>query len=88
MNALRWIVPASAVVFFSLVGCNDEAPEEGSDTTVIEDREPDVIIEEDDDPDIRVEDRDPDIRVEEDDGFEADIDVEDGKVEGEVRVED
>ena len=79
MRALRWIVPASAIVFLSLVGCNEDATEEGSDTTVIEDQEPDVIIQEDDDPDIRVE---------EDDGFEADIDVDDGKVEGEVRVED
>ena len=45
MRTLRWMIPTAGLVFLSLVGCNEDATEEASDTTVIEDREPDVIIE-------------------------------------------
>ena len=79
MNAWRWMIPMAATALLSLWGCEREGYEEGSDTIVIEDREPDITIDQDDDPDIVVE---------EDDGFEADIDIDDGKVEGEVKVED
>jgi hypothetical protein len=65
------MIPAAAIALFSLVGCNEEGYEEGSDTTIIE------------------QDDDPDVTIEEDDGFQAEIDVDDdGKVEGEVKVED
>lgn len=76
MNAWRWMIPMAATALLSLWGCEREGYEEGSDTTVIEDREPDVII--DDDPDVTIDD----------DGLEADIEVDDGKVEGKVKVED
>jgi hypothetical protein len=79
MKALRWILSAAFIAFLSLWGCEDAGNQEGRDTTVIEDREPDVIIEQDDDPDITID---------EDDGLDAEIDVDDGKVEGKVRVED
>ena len=72
MRTLRWMIPAAGIVFLSLVGCNEDATEEGSDTIVIEeDQEPDVIIEQDD------EGFQADIDVDED-----------GKVEAEVKVED
>jgi len=79
MKTLRWILSATVIAFLSLWGCEDDGMQEGSDTTVIEDREPDVIIEQDDDPDVTID---------EDDGLDAEIDVDDGKVEGKVRVED
>jgi len=79
MNPWRWMIPMAATALLSLWGCEREGYEEGSDTTVIEDREPDITIEQDDDPDIVVE---------EDDDFEADIDLDDGKIKGEVKVED
>lgn len=79
MTAWRWMIPMAATALLSLWGCEREGYEEGSDTTVIEDREPDITIEQDDDPDVVVE---------EDDGFQADIDVDDDGIEGEVKVED
>ena len=79
MKAMRWILSAAMIAFLSLWGCEDDGIQEGSDTTVIEDREPDVILEQEDDPDIIVD---------EDDGLDAEIDVDDGKVEGKVKVED
>ena len=72
MRTLRWMIPAAGIVLFSLVGCNEDATEEASDTIVIEeDQEPDVIIEQDD----------------EGFQADVDVD-EDGKVEAEVKVED
>lgn len=71
MKTLRWMIPAAGIVFLSLVGCNEDATEEASDTTVIEDREPDVIIEQDD------EGLEADIDVDEDGTVEAEVKVED-----------
>ena len=72
MRTLRWMVPAAGIVFLSLVGCNNEdATEEASDTIVIEDQEPDVIIEQDDDG------FEADVDVDEDGKVEAEVKVED-----------
>ena len=78
MTGWRWMIPMTATALLSLWGC-ERGVEEGSDTTVIEDREPDITIEQDDDPDIVVE---------EDDGYEVEVEVDDEKIEGEVKVED
>lgn len=79
MKAMRWIFSAAMIAFLSLWGCENDGTQEGSDTTVIEDREPDVIVEEEDEADVIVD---------ENDGLDAEIDVDDGKVEGKVKVED
>lgn len=71
MRTLRWMIPTAGLVFLSLVGCNDDATEEASDTTVIEDREPDVIIEQDD------EGIEAEIDVDEDGTVEGEVKVED-----------
>ncbi|HET6617377.1 MAG TPA: hypothetical protein VFH69_06175 [Gemmatimonadota bacterium] len=71
MRALRWMIPAAGIVLLSLVGCNEDATEEASDTTVIEDQEPDVIIEQDD------EGFEADVDVDEDGKVEAEVKVED-----------
>lgn len=81
MKTMRWMVPAVALALLPLYGCQTEGEEAGTETTVIE---------EDRDPDLIIEDREPDVIVEErDDGFDAEIGVdEEGNVEGKVRVED
>ena len=71
MRTMRWMIPAAGIVFLSLVGCNEEATEEASDTTVIEDREPDVIIEQDD------EGFEAEIDVDDDGTVEGEVKVED-----------
>ena len=73
MRTLRWMIPAAGIVFLSLVGCNNEDATEEASDT--------IVIEEDQEPDVIIE--------QDDEGFEADVDVnEDGKVEAEVKVED
>lgn len=75
MKTLRWIIPAFAIALLPLWACQTEDGEQASDTTIIEDTEPDLEIEE------------PDVIVEDEDGVSGEIRVDDEGVEGEVRTD-
>ena len=82
MKTLRWIIPAFAIALLPLWACQTEDGEQASDTTIIEDTEPDLEIEE---PDLEIEE--PDVIVEDEDGVSGEIRVDDEGVEGEVRTD-
>lgn len=82
---MRWertILLAAAVTLpFTFAACETEGEEAGEAEINVETEEPEPVI---------IEDREPDVIVDEDDdGFEADVNVdEEGNVTGGVRVED
>lgn len=85
MKRLRWIIPAFAIALLPLWACEAQDGEEGSDTTIIEDTEPDVIVE-DEIPDVIVDE--PDTIIQEDTGVQGEIRIGEDGAEGEVRVDE
>lgn len=82
---MRWkrSIVLAAALMLPLAACQTEGEEAGSEEAEIEVEAPDVP-----EPDVIVEDQEPDVIVdEEDEGFEADVNVdEEGNVSGGVKV--
>ena len=86
MKTLRWIFPALAIALLPLWGCETDDGEQGSDTTIIEDTEPDIIVE-DQQPDVIIDER-KDTIIDTDDGVRGEVRVGEDGVSGEVKVEE